>query len=274
MKLKLLLCPLLFCCACVDVPTNGELAPEAAAQPVASPFKGLDPGYKTQETAHFALEAYTPAGAALDSSLCEENYSRIMQDLGLYSFVPARPYNVTVYRDAAEYHAKTGQPDWSGGATYGNALLLYEGEGLKATIGHEMTHLVFNEFMGLSQSGQLRWLNEGVAVYEETRANQSSSAYYTAKLADSVSANPIPFSQMVNLAPQDDANKGVDRWYAQVGSVAGFMIRQGGSFNFSLFLAKLKDWADMDKAIAGTYNGMWGSLADVEKGWLLEVKKQ
>lgn len=274
MKLELLLCSLLLCCGCVDVQTNGELAPEAAALPVAAPFKGLDPGYKTQETAHFKLDAYTPAGAALDSSLCEENYSRIMQDLGLYSFVPARPYNVTVYRDAAEYHAKTGQPDWSGGATYGNALLLYEGGGFKATLGHEMTHLIFNEFMGLGQAGQLRWLNEGVAVYEETRANQSSSAYYTGRLADSVASNPIPFSQMVNLAPQDDANRGVDRWYTQVGSVAGFMIRQGGSFNFSLFLGKLRDGAAMDKAIGETYNGMWSGLADVEKAWLLEVKKQ
>lgn len=271
---KLLPVLLLFCCSCVDVPTNGELAPEAAMLPVASPFKGLDPGYKTEETAHFALSAYTSTGAALYSSLCEENYSRIMQDLGLYSFVPARPYNIVVYRDAAEYHSKTSQPDWSGGATYGNALLLFEGEGVKATIGHEMTHLIFNEFMGLAQAAQLRWLNEGVAVYEEIRANQASSAFYTGRLADTVSANPIPFSQMVNLAPQDEANRGVDRWYAQVGSVAGFMIRQGGSFNFSLFLGKLRDGAAMDKAIELTYPGMWTKLDDVEKAWLLEVKKQ
>lgn len=271
---KLLPVLLLFCCACVDVPTGGEPSSSAAQQPVASPFKGLDPGYKNEESAHFALSAYSSSGAALYSSLCEENYSRIMQDLGLYSFVPARPYNVVIYRDAAEYHAKTGQPGWSGGATYGNALLLYEGGGLKATLGHEMTHLVFNEFMGLSQAAQLRWLNEGVAVYEETRANQASSAFYTATLADSVASNPIPFSQMVNLAPQDDANRGVDRWYAQVGSVAGFLIRQGGSFNFSLFLGRLRDGAAMDKAIGETYRGMWNSLADVEKAWLLEVKKQ
>lgn len=271
---KLLPLLLLFFCSCVDIPTGGDAAPEAAQQPVASPYKGLDPGYKNQETAHFALSAYTSSGAALYASLCEENYSRIMQDLGLYSFVPARPYNVVIYKDAAEYHTKTGQPDWSGGATYGNALLIFEGDGLKATIGHEMTHLVFNEFMGLSQAAQLRWLNEGVAVYEETRSNPASSAFYTGRMADTVASNPIPFSQMVNLPPQDEANRGVDRWYAQVGSVAGFMIRQGGSFNFSLFLGKLRDGSAMDKAIESTYPGLWTKLADVEKAWLLEVKKQ
>jgi hypothetical protein len=270
---KLLPVLLLCCCACVDIPTGADVPQAASQQPVSSPFKGLDPGYKSQESAHFALDAYTSSGASLYTSLCEENYSRIMQDLGIYSFVPARPYNVVIYRDAVEYHAKTGQLEWSGGATYGNALLLYEGGGLKGTLGHEMTHLIFNEFMGLSQAAQLRWLNEGVAVYEEMRSNPASMAFYTAKLAETVSANPIPFTQMVNLAPQDEANRGVDRWYTQVGSVAGFMIRQGGSFNFSLFLGKLRDGAAMDKAIEVTYPNVWKTFADVEKAWQLEVKR-
>ncbi|OGR43253.1 MAG: hypothetical protein A2X35_07900 [Elusimicrobia bacterium GWA2_61_42] len=270
---KILFPLLLLCCACVEIPTGGEPAPEAARLPVESPYKGLDPGFKTEESAHFSLQAYSSSGASLYAALCEENYSRIMQDLGLYSFVPARPYNVAVYRDASEYRLKTGQPDWSGGAAYGNALLLYESDGLRATIGHEMTHLVFNEFMGLSQAAGLRWLNEGVAVYEESRSNQASAGYYAARVADSVAPNPIPFSQMVNLAPQSESQRGVDRWYAQVGSVAGFMIRQGGSFNFSLFLSRLRDGTSVDKALELTYSGVWKSLDDVERTWLLEVKR-
>jgi len=264
---------LLLCCACVDVPTATGPDAAAARLPVESPYKGLDPGFKTEETAHFSLSAYTSSGASLYSSLCEENYTRIMQDLGLYSFVPARPYNVVVYRDAAEFHAKTGQPEWSGGAAYGNALLLYEGDGLRATLAHEMTHLVFNEFMGLGRTEGLRWLNEGVAVYEESRSSQLSSAYYAARVANSVAPNPIPFSQMVNLAPQNESQRNVDRWYAQVGSVAGFMVRQGGAFNFSSFLSRLRDGATVDAALALTYAGFWKDLSDVEKAWLLEVKR-
>lgn len=267
---KLLLVPLLCCAACVDVPTAGS--PEAARQPVESPYKGLDPGYKTEETAHFVVQAYTSAGAVHYAALCEANYSRIMQDLGLYSFVPARPYNVVIYKDSAEFHERTGQPSWSGGAAYGNALLLFEGEGLNATMAHEMTHLVFNEFMGLSQAAQLRWLNEGVAVYEETRSDQVSAAAYAGRVA-AVSQNPIPFSQMVNLAPANESRKSVDRWYAQVGSVVGFLVRQGGSFSFSIFLGKLRDGASVDKALDETYNGLWKKLADLEKSWKLEVQR-
>ncbi len=270
---RLLILPLLACCcACVEVPTDGSPA-AALSQPVESPYQGLDPGYKTEETVHFALKAYSSASASHYAGLCEENYTRIMQDLGLYSFVPARPYNVVIYQDAAEYHKKTGQPDWSGGAAYGNALLLYEGEGLQATIGHEMTHLVFNEFMGLSQSSGLRWLNEGVAVYEESRSNQVSASFYAGRVADAVRPNPIPFSQMINLVPQSESQRNVDRWYAQAGSVAGFMIRQGGSFSFSLFLSKLRDGASVDRALEDTYAGLWKNISDVERAWLLEIQR-
>lgn len=260
-------------CACVEVPREGDASLAAAIPlPVASPYRGLDPGFKTNETAHFVTSAYTSSGAALYSALLEENYSRIMQDLGLYSFVPARPYNVTIYRDAAEFQQKTGQPEWAGGAAYGNALLLYEGDHLKATLGHEMTHLVFGEFMGLSQAASLRWLNEGVAVYEETRSNQESAAVYAMRVRDTVRNNPIPFSQMVNLAPQSESQRNVDRWYAQVGSVVSFMIRSGGSFNFSLFLGRLRDGASVDKALSETYGAMWPDFRALEKSWKLEVQ--
>jgi hypothetical protein len=276
--MKKIILPLLLLglCACVDIPP-GMLPEDASAskQPVAIPYKDLDPGYKTQESAHFSLKAYTSVAASQYSTMCEDDYTRIMQDLGLYSFVPARPYNVIVYKDAAEYHSKTGQPEWSGGATYGNALLLYEGSGLAATTAHEMTHLVFNEFMGLSQSSadSLRWLNEGVAVYEQCRSDQTSASNYAARLANSVASNPIPFAQMVNLAPQNESEQNVDRWYAQVWSVASFMITQGGSFNFSVFLTKLRAGESVDKAIADTYTNGWKKLSDVENQWLLYIKK-
>lgn len=256
--------------ACVELPPSG-LPEEPRSRAIESPYEGLDPGSKDQETAHFKVAAYTSPAAALYSGLCEENYTRIMQDLGLYSFVPARPYNVVVYKDAAEFHRKTGQPEWSGGAAYGNALLLYENDSNRGIIAHEMTHLVFNEFMGLSQAAQLRWLNEGVAVYEEMRADRDSAGAYAARLNASVLSNPIPFSQMVNLAPQAEARRTVDRWYAQVGSVVSFMIRNGGSFNFSLFLGALRRGADTDRALAEAYPNGWHTLAEVEKAWKLEV---
>ena len=259
---------LLFCCACVDIPKEGVPA-TVTTLPIESPYQGLDPGYKTEETAHFSVKAYSSASAALYAGLCEENYTRIMQDLGLYSFVPARPYNVVIYRDAAEYHKKTGQPEWSAGAAYGNALLLFEGEGLKATIGHEMTHLVFNEFMGLSQSAGLRWLNEGGRLRKPLQPGLRR-LYTTACAA--TWAQPIPFSQMVIWsAERKPAQRGP---LVRAGRLRDRLYdRQGSSFSFSIFLGKLRDGAAVDKALEDTYGGLWKKLADLEKAWKLEVQR-
>jgi hypothetical protein len=195
-----------------------------------------------------------------------------MQDLGIYSFVPRQPYNVLVYRDQAEYRAKTGMPEWSGGAAYGNALLLFEGPGLPAALAHEMAHLLFAEYMGLSQAAQLRWLNEGIAVYEESRSSQEAAAHYSRLVREMVAPNPLPFSHLVNLAPQSDSLRLVDRWYAQAGSVVGYMIRKGGSFNFSIFLSRLRDGATPDEALKAVYSGLWRNMESLEHAWLLEVR--
>ncbi len=277
---KFLIPPLLLClCACVDVPKDALPGAAAVPQPTELTDQGLDPGYKTEETAHFRVDAYGPEATVRYAALCEDNYTRIMQDLGLYSFAPARPYNVIIYKDLAELHAKvrlaSGEslPDWSGGLAKGNSLLLVEGSGLNATMAHEMTHLIYADFMGLSAAARMTWLNEGLAVYEQTRADTVSAGIYNSRVNTTVAPNPIPFTQMVNLAPLDEHNMDVDRWYAQVGSVVGFMIRQGGSFNFSIFLTKLRSGADVDKALAETYGGMWSKLSDVEKVWKVEIQR-
>lgn len=262
-----------FLAGCVAVPPGSVDGPMTELpQPLEAPYKSLDPGYKTHESQHFLVSAYSSEIAAAYSTVSEDSYRRIMNDLGLYSFVPARPYNITVYRDAAEYRSKTGQPDWSGGMAYGNAILLYEAPGAAAIIAHEMAHLVFNEYMGLAASSSLRWINEGVAVYSETRASYSSAAFYREKVRSAVEPNPMPFSQMINLAPSKETDRTVDRWYAQAGSVAGFMIETGGSLPFSIFLSRLRDGASADSALAAAYPGLWKDLKDLEKAWLLKLR--
>ncbi|HBB68148.1 MAG: hypothetical protein A2X28_05795 [Elusimicrobia bacterium GWA2_56_46] len=257
---------------CVPVPEGAlkDLAP--AAQANEPPYKGLGPGHKTYESAHFLVKAYATETAVAHSVVCEETYNRIMNDIGLYSFAPVKPYNVVVYKNADEYLAQTGQPRWSGGVAYGNAILIYESESSAAVLAHEMTHLIFNEFMGLANSAEFKWVNEGVAVHEETRASPVSRNFYRERVSALVTPNPIPFSQMINLAPQGEQIAGVERWYAQAGSVISFMIRDGGSLGFSIFISRLKAGDTSDAAAAQAFPGLWNNMGDIEKAWLLSVK--
>ena len=243
------------------VPVDEAALPKAAvSQALEAPYTGLDPGYKTSESLHFIVKAYSSETAARYGALCEEDYQRIMRDLGIYSFVPSKPYNIVIYRDSAEYHLKTLQPDWSGGITRGNAILVYESDGAAGILAHEMTHLVFNEFMGLSSSAEVRWLNEGVAVYEQMRADYRSGAFYDEKISTDIALNPIPFSQLMNLVPQGQKDAAVERWYAEVGSVTAFMLRQGGSLSFSYFLNRIKDGSGLDAAVGASFGGLWKDM--------------
>ncbi|MBU2573267.1 MAG: hypothetical protein KKH28_04235 [Elusimicrobia bacterium] len=259
-------------CACVPVSEEMLKGMAPSAQAVEAPYKGLEPGYKTYETAHFLIKAYSTETAVSYSVICEADYNRIMNDVGLYSFAPAKPYNIVVYKDLAEFMSKTGQPKWSGGVAYGNAILIYESEGSAAVLAHEMTHLIFNEFMGLANSGGLKWINEGLAVYEETQASWQSKADYSRRLSSLVAPNPIPFSQMINLAPQGEKDAVVERWYAQCGSVVAFMIKEGGTLGFSIFISRIKDGATVDAAAAEAFTVLGRNLSDIEKAWLLYIK--
>ena len=224
--LHLCLLASVFLHGCVPMPQDALNDLPPAGQADVPPYTGLEPGYKTYETAHFLIKAYTTETAVAQSVICEQAYSRIMNDLGLYSFAPAKPYNVIVYRDADEYIKATGQPRWSGGMAYGNAILIYgsrpaeqygsaadpssgDGSGGSASVlTHEMTHLIFNEFMGLANSADFKWVNEGVAVYEESRTSAESRAAYSRRFANMVAPNPIPFSQMATQAPQGEQQTG------------------------------------------------------------------
>jgi len=260
--------------ACVPMPQEALEGQPPAAKADVPPYKGLEPGYKTYETAHFLVQAYTTETAVAQSVVCEQNYNRVMNDLGLYSFAPVKPYNVVVYRSVEEYIRQTGQPKWSGGMAYGNAILIYESEGAAAILAHEMTHLIFNEFMGLANSPDFKWVNEGMAVYEESRASAVSKAAYSRRFTNMVAPNPIPFSQLINLAPQgEEQTAAVERWYAEAGSVVGFMIKEGGTLGFSIFITRLKAGATADSAISEAFPGLWKNLRDLERAWTLEINR-
>lgn len=267
-------CPLfLLLCGCVPLPEGTlENIASPAAQSTASPYPGLSGAYKTTESLHFLVRAYTSETVAAYSRLCEENYSRIMSDVGLYSFVPLTPYNIYVYKDLDEFVSKTGQPRWSGGIARGNAILVYESEQAAAILAHEMTHLVFNEFIGMANNRDFKWINEGLAVYEETRASASSRKDYSQRVTTLVKPNPIPFSQMINLVPQQEQAGAVERWYAQAGSVIAFMINEGGTMGFSTFITRLKAGILPDAAVAEAFPGLWRNLGEIEKSWLLRIK--
>jgi len=255
---RLLFVPLL--CACV--PYQGELpADYSAPRPITDGvFAALDPGASQLESLHFNIRAYGGATASRVAETAEAAYNRIMTDTGLYSFKPRGLYQLVIYASAEEYRRKTGQPSWSGGVSVGNAIYSYEGPHLERILSHEVTHLIFHEYMGRMKQ-EHRWVNEGLAVYQERKAAG-------ARGGAGLRGPPMTMDQLMHLVPASEKDNAVSAWYAQAESMVRFMIERGGRMPFSTFLTALRDDKTFDAAIGEAFTGNWRNLKDFEASWL------
>lgn len=246
-------------CGCV--PYQGELPPDyQGLRPVVDgPFPALDPGASQLDSLHFTVKAYGGAKAQQVADIAEAAYNRIMNDTGLYSFKPRGQYQLVIYANALEYRAKTGQPDWSGGVAVGNAIYSYDGPHLPRVLSHEMTHLIFYEYMGKLRL-EHRWVNEGLAVYQENKALGARPA--------GLRGPPMSMDVLQSLVPATEKDHTVSAWYAQSESMVRFMIERGGRMPFSTFLTALRNERTFDQAIGEAFTGNWRDLKDFEQAWL------
>jgi hypothetical protein len=237
----------------------------SSSTPVANAFQGLDAGSEAQSL-HFVVKAYGPDKARQFADQAESDYGRIMQDTGLFSFQTGGQYQVVVYGNSDEYHRKSQMPMWSGGVTVQNAIYSFEGPTLRPTIAHEMTHVIFNEFMVRSRP-ELRWINEGLAVYQEVQSDPPDLKLGWEGRMESAKHGNLTFPQMLQAQPLQESDKDVNVWYAQAASVTKFLIERGGRNGFEQFLKGLKDGVAPDQAIQSSFPGHWQNLDQLEQDW-------
>ncbi len=250
---------LLLGAGCVSLPPGEEPGSPRIRSTSRPEYPVLDPGGKTVDSLHFQVHHYSSRGADDVSRKAENFYTKLMTDTGLYSFMPGGLYPIIVYGEREEYLRKTRLPNWSSGVSVGNAIYTFEGPHLSAVLAHEMTHLIFYEYMGRG-AVHTRWFNEGLAVYEEQEAapDLAPSSFVSA---------PIPFAEMVRMTPFSEEQRRVSAWYQQVGSVVRFMIERGGRVGVSHFLRALKSGRNIDEAIQLGFPGSWRNLSELEAAW-------
>jgi len=258
--------------ACVPYPGADVQAPDTSTTLPKGDFALLDAGAAQQDSLHFRVYAYGPDAAKAISDAAEADYNRIMVDTNLFSFQQSGIYHIVVYANQDEYRRKTRQPQWSGGVTVGNSIYSFYGPALERTIAHEMTHLIWFEFMGRVDPSQ-RWINEGLAVYEEEKAAGGGTQLVDlfAPMEPSLRASPIPMDQMINLTPATERDRTVSLWYAESVGLVTYMIQRGGRIGFSQFLQTLQQGQTPDQAIAGAYPGVWNSIAALQQAWVASL---
>ncbi len=207
-----------------------------------------------------------------------------------------------VYKTKEEYQQRTGNPAWSaGGASIKpvgqilpgdrgivarTSITTFEPELTAPVIAHEVTHLVYNEFMAfrsVPDAARHQWLDEGLATYEEmgyygetlyadlvqiSRAIVKKEAY---PLEDLVGTHP---NQMVvyNVGRFNFMNRvqdytNVDLWYWNVQFLVQFLIQREGQYAFYAFMNALKNDKVLIEALQEAYPGKWRSLRELESEW-------
>jgi len=255
--------------ACVPYP--GELPDDGRGRSysglIEGVYPGLDAGAQENSSLHFKVKAYGQDAVLGVSAQAEAAYTRIMTDTGLNSFMPRGLYQIVVYGTQDEYRKKTGQPEWSGGVAVGNAIYTFFSPRLDAVLSHEVTHLIWHEYMG-HQNPDYRWINEGLAVLQENKAlgTRGQSDLFSA-LRGAMRSQTIPMDQMIKLVPATERAYDVSLWYAQAESMTRFMIERGGRIGYSQFLAALRYDKKLDQAVAEGFPGSWRTLEELERDW-------
>jgi hypothetical protein len=258
------------CCVSLDQLPPGSVPGAAAGggSGTAGSFPDLDAGATSLTTLHFTFKGYTESQIRDISTMAENLYNKIGNDTGLYSFLASGNYTIVIYRDHDEYTQKTHLPTWSRVVTSSATIYLYPGPDLEPALAHQMTHLIFNAYMGDQVSRTYRWLNEGLAMYEEvSKMPESDRSAFQSNLVTVLRASKSPFSQMTFFVPATEEQRRTDAWYAQVESVTAFILSQGSTLNFANMLAGLRNGNDIDKAISDNYPAKFRSLSEVENAW-------
>jgi hypothetical protein len=268
---RFVLLPVLFLFAgCAGFVPIDEAPRGVAAAPADIP--GPDPGAGVPiRTMNFLVEGYGTTPQA-NTTLVEKIYSEVTTQTALSTFRPKENYRVVIYKDAQEFRTKTGQPEWSGGMKYKNGVYTYEQNGIETVLSHEITHVIFGDFMGRA-TANYRWLNEGLAMAIEARFTPGQTwEGQLASWASQVRGKPLmPLAQILSFQPYSEETKSVEVWYATSASLVGYLIDNGGAFNFSVFLSTLRGGGTLDQAFQTAYPGKYKSADELYSLWRATV---
>lgn len=209
----------------------------------------------------------------------EQEYHRITRDLGITRYgkfwVWERRVKIYIHHSKETFIKETGAPAWVGGRAnfVDRVIRSYAGSDrfLDTVLPHEMTHLIFREFVGFKSDVPL-WLDEGVAQWEEVLERDRRM-----KLARRLHAMgrlmPLDRLTRTDIRRVPSGIKAVE-FYAQAVSLVGFMIEKFGARRFRIFCGHLRDGKPMNDALKFAYPSSMRNLNQLESAWSrhLEVR--
>ena len=207
------------------------------------------------------------------SQHAEKYYEKIALDLGYSRYDNfwqwEKRAKIYVYRDRDEFLKATGAQEWSTGfANYSKREIIsyaHNPKFLERLLPHELTHLIFRDFVGFKGEVPV-WLDEGVAQWEEEDKRKMAVALLKGYISTS---QIIPLSRLTQMNIAQESNAEVSRkFYVEAVTLVGFLIEKYGESKFTLFCRQLRDGANINEAISFTYSDSIQDMGELEKEWI------
>lgn len=214
----------------------------------------LSPHFDVQHEAAFA-----PAGLTLE---LERLHNRLRLDLSMFApWMAKERITLNVYAGQSSYlRGRFKPPTWSNGIAFAplRTVVTYWGQGPKVyqVLGHETTHLLFEGWWAEAGKTPPVWLNEGLAMLEETGEAGADTSDWQQALDNIDPAEYTPFSRFVKVVPTRDLkdDKGrVTVWYAQAYGTVRLLYKSRQRMQFFNFCAQLRDGRPLDDALWRVY---------------------
>jgi len=232
--------------------------------------------WQTEKSQHFIIYYQTAQPAFVEEliSKSEDYYNSIVDELGyrrLDFWSWDNRAKIYLYQDAEDFHNDTQRAAWAGAVVSvgSREIKTYVGQGgfFDSLLPHEMTHIIFREFIGRNVILPL-WIDEGVASSQE-----KSNLYARMRAAKGlVSKNEYLSLDKLSKVTNLDEKITPRVFYAQAASLIVFLIRERGKDNFLEFSRSLRDGTDWKKALFKAYN--FSSLEEMEEKWKAFMLKQ
>ena len=136
---------------------------------------------------------------------------------------------------------------------------------LDSLLPHELTHLIFRDFVGFTGKIPL-WMDEGVAKWEEAYTGDKAVRIVKMLIKE---GKYISIRQLINMdVRQEDDHELARNFYAQATTLVGYLIEKYGGIRFTQFCRQLRDGKDISSALSFVYANSIRSVDELEKKWI------
>ena len=135
---------------------------------------------------------------------------------------------------------------------------------LEALLPHEMTHLIFRDYVGFKGEIPL-WLDEGVAQWEEP-AKRAVVRQRMRSIFEKREAFSLAELTQLRVGSETEQDRAT-RFYIQAASLVDFLTQEYGSDRFIEFCRGLRDGKSLNEALRFTYPTSMRTLDELEEKW-------